>query len=104
MRVGGGGGSGTLIDRSLCDLPVFVQCPPADDRVSVRVRVFRPCGVSERSLPTRLRRSSCSRHGGVVPEVPRERLGIGLCALDLCTLGDLDGRGGGTGGAFTGGG
>ena len=98
MRVGGGGGSGTLIDRSLCDLPVFVQCPPADDRVSVRVRVFRPCGV-ERSLPTQLRRSSCSRHGGVVPEVPSERLGTGLC-----TLGDLAGRGGGTGGAFTGGG
>jgi hypothetical protein len=35
----------------------------------------------------------------VVPEVPSERLGTGLC-----TLGDLAGRGGGTGGAFTGGG
>ena len=77
MRVGGAGGSGTLIGRSLCDLPVFVQCPPADDRVSVRVRVFRPCGV-ERSLPTQLRRSSCSRHGDVVPEVPSERLGTVL--------------------------
>jgi hypothetical protein len=86
-----------LTGRSRCDLPVFVQRAPADDRGSVLVRVLRCWGVSERcrrsSLSTRLRLPSCSRHGGVVA--------LDLPVTVLLTLGD---RGGGTGGAFTGGG
>ena len=95
MRVGRGGGSGTPTGRSLSRL-VLVQLAPADDRDSVLVLVLRSTGVARpRAVYWRCSRS---RQGGVLLDVPTVRAATGRSAL-----GDLAGRGGGTGGALTGG-